>query len=194
MYLGFPVTISELAGGCRWLQVVILLDWISCCQNVISDAIFLFLSLLQVLRSLSKAYTIGEKSIEDLYMLMKPLCNIRSLLSVHGSKHEEEILKNSLAYDHQHFTGVMLSWMRCWVILHHFALLRSEIMDNKIFFQHPDLMRLFCVHETTMQLMVATLNKSQQEWVTPNTCQMLALFCFIIYHWSFIVRHTLFGS
>lgn len=24
----------------------------------------------------------------------------------------------------------------------------NEIMDNKVFFQHPDLMRALCVHET----------------------------------------------
>lgn len=35
-------------------------------------------------------------------------------------------------------------------------------MDNKVFFQHPDLMRALCVHETVMQLMVNTLNKAQQ--------------------------------
>lgn len=34
-------------------------------------------------------------------------------------------------------------------------------MDNKVFFQHPDLMRALSVHETVMQLMVNTLNKAQ---------------------------------
>lgn len=34
-------------------------------------------------------------------------------------------------------------------------------MDNKVFFQHPDLMRALCVHETVMQLMVNTLKKAQ---------------------------------
>ena len=34
-------------------------------------------------------------------------------------------------------------------------------MDNRVFFQHPDLMRQLCVHETVMQLMVNTLNKAQ---------------------------------
>jgi ryanodine receptor 2 len=38
-----------------------------------------------------------------------------------------------------------------------------ELMDNKVFFQHPDLMRALCVHETVMQLMVNTLNKAQQQ-------------------------------
>ena len=35
-------------------------------------------------------------------------------------------------------------------------------MDNKVFFQHPDLMRALSVHETVMQLMVNTLNNAKQ--------------------------------
>ena len=38
-----------------------------------------------------------------------------------------------------------------------------DLMDNKVFFQHPDLMRALCLHETVMQLMVNTLNKAQQQ-------------------------------
>lgn len=34
-------------------------------------------------------------------------------------------------------------------------------MNNKIFFQHPDLMRALAVHENVMRVMVNTLNKSQ---------------------------------
>ena len=39
----------------------------------------------------------------------------------------------------------------------------SEIMDNRVFYQHPDLMRSLCVHETVMAIMVNRLNKSKQE-------------------------------
>jgi hypothetical protein len=42
-------------------------------------------------------------------------------------------------------------------------------MDNKVFFQHPDLMRALCVHETVMQLMVNTLNKAQQQQQSANS-------------------------
>lgn len=42
-------------------------------------------------------------------------------------------------------------------------------MDNKVFFQHPDLMRALCVHETVMQLMVNTLNKAQQQQQATTT-------------------------
>ena len=38
-----------------------------------------------------------------------------------------------------------------------------DLADNRIFFQHPDLIRLLGIHETVMQLMVNTLNKAQQE-------------------------------
>jgi ryanodine receptor 2 len=36
-------------------------------------------------------------------------------------------------------------------------------MDNRVFYQHPDLMRSLCVHETVMAIMVNRLNKSKQE-------------------------------
>lgn len=36
-------------------------------------------------------------------------------------------------------------------------------MDNRVFYQHPDLMRTLCVHETVMAIMVNRLNKSKQE-------------------------------
>ena len=42
-------------------------------------------------------------------------------------------------------------------------------MDNKVFFQHPDLMRALCVHETVMSLMVNTLNKAQQQQQSATT-------------------------
>jgi hypothetical protein len=41
--------------------------------------------------------------------------------------------------------------------------LNSDIMDNQVFYQHPDLMRSLCVHETVMAIMVNRLNKSKQE-------------------------------
>ena len=44
-----------------------------------------------------------------------------------------------------------------------FVYICRELADNKVFFQHPDLMRALGVHETVMQLMVNTLNKAQQQ-------------------------------
>ena len=45
----------------------------------------------------------------------------------------------------------------------------SDIMDNRVFYQHPDLMRSLCVHETVMAIMVNRLNKSKQEQTSMST-------------------------
>ncbi|KAK3736855.1 hypothetical protein RRG08_000604 [Elysia crispata] len=87
----------------------------------------------ELMSALEKAYVISSKSCEDINMLLKSLGIIRSLLQVQAGPDEEELMKDSL----------------------------KDLMDNKVFFQHPDLMRALCVHETVMQLMVNTLNKAQ---------------------------------
>ncbi|XP_071161899.1 ryanodine receptor-like [Mytilus edulis] len=89
----------------------------------------------ELLSALEKAYVISNASKDDINILLRALGNIRSLLLVQADRDEEELMKNSL----------------------------KELMDNKVFFQHPDLMRALCVHETVMQLMVNTLNKAQQQ-------------------------------
>lgn len=45
----------------------------------------------------------------------------------------------------------------------------NEIMDNKVFFQHPDLMRALCVHETVMQVMINWLNRRQHQQDTDSS-------------------------
>ncbi|XP_041353187.1 ryanodine receptor-like isoform X2 [Gigantopelta aegis] len=89
----------------------------------------------ELLTSVDKAYAISNKSHEDINVLLKNLGVIRSLLEVQADRDEEELMKKSL----------------------------KDAMDNKVFFQHPDLMRALCVHETVMQLMVNTLNKAQHQ-------------------------------
>ncbi|GFR86949.1 ryanodine receptor [Elysia marginata] len=89
----------------------------------------------ELMSALEKAYVISSKSCEDINVLLKSLGIIRSLLQVQAGPDEEELMKQSL----------------------------KDLMDNKVFFQHPDLMRALCVHETVMQLMVNTLNKAQQQ-------------------------------
>ncbi|WAR19518.1 RYR-like protein [Mya arenaria] len=88
-----------------------------------------------LLEGLEKGYVISSSSETDINNLLKALGNIRSLLLVQAGPDEEELMKNSL----------------------------KDLMDNKVFFQHPDLMRALCLHETVMQLMVNTLNKAQQQ-------------------------------
>ena len=75
---------------------------------------------------MNKTYVIGESSIKDVTNLLRGLSTVRSLLCVQMGPCEEEIMKGYL----------------------------NEIMDNKVFFQHPDLMRALCVHETVMQVMI----------------------------------------
>ncbi|ESO90186.1 hypothetical protein LOTGIDRAFT_123762 [Lottia gigantea] len=89
----------------------------------------------ELMAALEKTYVISCNSANDINLLWKSLGIIRSLLLVQVGHAEEELLKNSL----------------------------RDLMDNKVFFQHPDLMRALCVHETVMQLMVNTLNKAQQQ-------------------------------
>ncbi|XP_025103910.1 ryanodine receptor-like isoform X4 [Pomacea canaliculata] len=87
----------------------------------------------ELMTALEKTYVISVNSREDINQLLKALGIIRSLLQVQAGRDEEELMKGSL----------------------------KDLMDNKVFFQHPDLMRALCVHETVMQLMVNTLNKAQ---------------------------------
>lgn len=73
--------------------------------------------------------------MKDVTNLLQSLSIVRGLLSVQMSQIEEDIMKSCL----------------------------NEIMDNKIFFQHPDLMRALCVHETVMQVMINWLNRRQHQ-------------------------------
>ena len=84
---------------------------------------------------LNKAYVIAEMSIKDVSGLLQSLSTVRSLLCVQMGPCEEDIMK-------------------CYL---------NEIMDNKVFFQHPDLMRALCVHETVMQVMINWLNRKQHQ-------------------------------
>jgi ryanodine receptor 2 len=84
---------------------------------------------------LNKTYVIAETSIKDVGCLLQALSTIRSLLCVQMASCEEDIMKSCL----------------------------NEIMDNKVFFQHPDLMRALCVHETVMQVMINWLNRRQHQ-------------------------------
>lgn len=41
--------------------------------------------------------------------------------------------------------------------VHAYGLSRSNIMNNKVFYQHPNLMRALGMHETVMEVMVNVL-------------------------------------
>ncbi|XP_010225306.1 PREDICTED: ryanodine receptor 3-like, partial [Tinamus guttatus] len=92
-------------------------------------------SIGELLQALRKAYTISAVSVEDTINLLAALGQIRSLLSVRMGKEEELLMINGL----------------------------GDIMNNKVFYQHPNLMRVLGMHETVMDVMVNVLggDKSQ---------------------------------
>ena len=96
---------------------------------------YFFVSFFKMSDCLHKTYVIGESSIKDVSDLLQSLSTTRSLLCVQMSAIEEEIMKSCL----------------------------NEIMGNKTFFQHPDLMRALCIHETVMQVMINWLNRRQRQ-------------------------------
>ncbi|TNN17701.1 Ryanodine receptor isoform 2 [Schistosoma japonicum] len=85
--------------------------------------------------ALEKTYVISVSSQDEVSRLLRSLGRVRSLLGVQLGSNEEILLKNCL-----------------W-----------DLMNNKVFFQHPDLTRCLAVHETVMQLMVQTLTKATFE-------------------------------
>lgn len=88
----------------------------------------------EVINSLEKTYIINSTSKEDVENLLKHLDIIRSLLPVQMSPEEEEIMRATL------WTLVM----------------------NRVFFQHPDLIKILRVNENVMDIMTNTLSKRAQ--------------------------------
>uniref|UniRef100_A0A5K3EZT7 EF-hand domain-containing protein n=2 Tax=Mesocestoides corti TaxID=53468 RepID=A0A5K3EZT7_MESCO len=98
-------------------------------------------ALDELRQGLTRTYTIGHRSKEDVSRLLRSLGRIRCLLGVQVGANEEILLKNCL-----------------W-----------DIMNNNVFFQHPDLIRVLAVHETVMQLMVHTLSKASLDSPTASS-------------------------
>ncbi|UJR09568.1 hypothetical protein I4U23_013803 [Adineta vaga] len=94
----------------------------------------------EIARSLERTYVVNESSTSDILLLVRKLSIIRALLTVQMDSDEE---------------GIMIACL-------------NDIMDNRVFYQHPDLMRSLCVHETVMAIMVNRLNKSKQEQTSMN--------------------------
>ncbi|KFD64964.1 hypothetical protein M514_11549 [Trichuris suis] len=126
----------------RKLIISTLIDWTS--KKHIDDAVLIreIFSLLlrqytridELMKALRTTYCIHERSIDDVQRFINHLSQIRRLLSVQFEAVDEEVLKDSL-----------------W-----------QMMNNKVFFQHPDLMRLLKVHENVMTIMVNVLSRAQQ--------------------------------
>ncbi|VDO07677.1 unnamed protein product [Rodentolepis nana] len=116
---------------CDWARSSIIED-----VELIRQMFFLLFrqygALDELRQGLTRTYAIGNRSKEDVSRLLRSLGRIRCLLGVQVGANEEVLLKNCL-----------------W-----------DIMNNNVFFQHPDLIRVLAVHETVMQLMVHTLSKA----------------------------------
>uniref|UniRef100_A0A3Q3BSM2 Ryanodine receptor 1a (skeletal) n=1 Tax=Kryptolebias marmoratus TaxID=37003 RepID=A0A3Q3BSM2_KRYMA len=108
----------------------------------------------ELMRALPKAYTINEVSIQDTMDLLECLGQIRSLLIVQMGPEEERLIIQSI----------------------------GNIMSNRVFYQHPNLMRALGMHETVMEVMVNVLGGGDSKEirfprVVTNCCRFLCYFC-----------------
>ncbi|XP_076024958.1 ryanodine receptor 1-like isoform X1 [Genypterus blacodes] len=108
----------------------------------------------ELMRALPKAYTINKVSIQDTMDLLECLGQIRSLLIVQMGPEEEKLIIQSI----------------------------GNIMSNKVFYQHPNLMRALGMHETVMEVMVNVLGGGDSKeirfpQVVTNCCRFLCYFC-----------------
>ncbi|XP_053330368.1 ryanodine receptor 3-like [Spea bombifrons] len=111
-------------------------------------------SIGELLRAMRKTYTISAASVEDTMNLLASLGQIRSLLSVRMGKEEELLMIDGL----------------------------GDIMNNKVFYQHPNLMRVLGMHETVMEVMVNVLGGDKSQQITfpkmvASCCRFLCYFC-----------------
>nr|XP_033808279.1 ryanodine receptor 3 isoform X2 [Geotrypetes seraphini] len=110
-------------------------------------------SIGEQLRALRKTYTISAISVQDAINLLASLSQIRSLLSVRMGKEEEMQMIYGL----------------------------GDIMNNKVFYQHPNLMRVLGMHETVMEVMVNVLGGDKSQIAFPkmvaSCCRFLCYFC-----------------
>uniref|UniRef100_A0A669D3V1 Ryanodine receptor 3 n=1 Tax=Oreochromis niloticus TaxID=8128 RepID=A0A669D3V1_ORENI len=107
----------------------------------------------ELLRAMKKSYTISAASVQDAINLLASLGQIRSLLSVRMGKEEEKLMIDGL----------------------------GDIMNNKVFYQHPNLMRVLGMHETVMEVMVNVLGGDKSQIAFPkmvaSCCRFLCYFC-----------------
>ncbi|XP_076834098.1 ryanodine receptor 3 isoform X8 [Brachyhypopomus gauderio] len=111
-------------------------------------------SIGELLRAMRKSYSISAASVHDTIHLLASLGQIRSLLSVRMGEEEERLMIDGL----------------------------GDIMNNKVFYQHPNLMRVLGMHETVMEVMVNVLGggKSQEiafPKMVASCCRFLCYFC-----------------
>ncbi|XP_071656899.1 ryanodine receptor 1 isoform X4 [Patagioenas fasciata] len=108
----------------------------------------------ELCRALPKAYSISARSVPDTQALLQCLGQIRSLLIVQMGPEEETLMIQSI----------------------------GNIMNNRVFYQHPNLMRALGMHETVMQVMVSVLGGGESKEIrfpkmVTNCCRFLCYFC-----------------
>ncbi|KAF4082236.1 hypothetical protein AMELA_G00149190 [Ameiurus melas] len=111
-------------------------------------------ALGELIRALPKAYTINAVSMQDTMELLECLSQIRSLLIVQMGPEEERLMIQSI----------------------------GNIMSNRVFYQHPNLMRALGMHETVMEVMVNVLGGGDSKEIrfprmVTNCCRFLCYFC-----------------
>uniref|UniRef100_A0A3Q4GHR2 Ryanodine receptor 1 n=1 Tax=Neolamprologus brichardi TaxID=32507 RepID=A0A3Q4GHR2_NEOBR len=114
----------------------------------------LYDGLGELIRALPKAYAINAVSVQDTMDLLECLGQIRSLLIVQMGPEEERLMIQSI----------------------------GNIMNNKVFYQHPNLMRALGMHETVMEVMVNVLggggdSKIRFPQMVTSCCRFLCYFC-----------------
>uniref|UniRef100_A0A9J2Q184 Uncharacterized protein n=1 Tax=Ascaris lumbricoides TaxID=6252 RepID=A0A9J2Q184_ASCLU len=87
----------------------------------------------ELMEAMSQTYVLHERNVNDVQNFTEYLMQVRELLNVQFESTEEAVLKRGL-----------------W-----------QLMNNRIFFQHPDLMRLLKVHEDVMTIMMNILTAQQ---------------------------------
>lgn len=91
-------------------------------------------SIGEMMAALEKTYVISSNTKKDVETLWLCLSKVRALLPVQMSQEEEALMRELL-----------------WTLV-----------NNHIFFQHPDLIRILCVHENVMAVMMNTLGRRAQ--------------------------------
>ncbi|XP_042892542.1 ryanodine receptor-like isoform X4 [Penaeus japonicus] len=91
-------------------------------------------SIGELMTALEKTYVISSNTKKDVETLWLCLSKVRALLPVQMSQEEEELMRELL-----------------WTLV-----------NNHIFFQHPDLIRILRVHENVMAVMMNTLGRRAQ--------------------------------
>lgn len=82
---------------------------------------------------MEKTYVINTRNVRDIEKFLIYLGHVRALLAVQTESLEEQIIRYAL-----------------W-----------HLMNNNVFFQHPDLMRILVVHENVMTIMTNILGRTQ---------------------------------